>query len=286
MLPEQKQQLIECLQELGYHVAMCGDGCNGAIRVAVVQVDAIAGAIAIQIQVNSSAALDCRLRRVARGADGHLAVRSGGVGGGAVHEPLRLDRLRAGRDPRGPRRALHLIRHLPLPGAHSHAPVLRDHSYEYSVYLCTHTLFLDLRVQAAYALTQFASVLLLYWVCYVALSQHCCERQSRRSSYLQLALAVPLEPDRRTVPLRGPRARHDALCHLCAAPPPPPPLPPPLSSPRRRRHAFISFLVLLVAACCVLLASRFPLHKHVCCAQSATRAPASGSLGCSRARTS
>ena len=30
MLPEQKQQLVECLQELGYHVAMCGDGCNGA----------------------------------------------------------------------------------------------------------------------------------------------------------------------------------------------------------------------------------------------------------------
>ena len=36
MAPEQKQQLIELLQELGYYVGMCGDGANdcGALKAA------------------------------------------------------------------------------------------------------------------------------------------------------------------------------------------------------------------------------------------------------------
>ena len=35
MAPEQKQQLIENLQTIGYYVAMCGDGANdcGALKV-------------------------------------------------------------------------------------------------------------------------------------------------------------------------------------------------------------------------------------------------------------
>ncbi|VDM73882.1 unnamed protein product [Strongylus vulgaris] len=37
MAPDQKQQLINCLQEVGYTVAMCGDGANdcAALKVTV-----------------------------------------------------------------------------------------------------------------------------------------------------------------------------------------------------------------------------------------------------------
>ena len=36
MSPEQKQQLVEMLQEVGYYVGMCGDGANdcGALKTA------------------------------------------------------------------------------------------------------------------------------------------------------------------------------------------------------------------------------------------------------------